>query len=109
MSVLSRKSGDTTILEPSGRLSAGAVEEFRSKWTEALGGDGVHNIVVNLGRVTRVDSSGIGTMIRCHSAVTRQGGKMKIVAANPSIRQAFKITRLDTVFEFHDTEQSALG
>ena len=53
MSVLSRKSGDTTILEPSGRLSEAAVEEFRSKWTEALGGDGVHNIVVNLGRVTR--------------------------------------------------------
>src|SRR5687767_6321498 len=107
--VVTRRSGDTTILEPDGRLAAGAVDEFRTKWTEAVGDDSVHNIVVNLGRVTMVDSSGIGTMIRCHSAVTKNGGRMKIVGANATVRQAFRITRLDSVFEFHETEQSALS
>jgi stage II sporulation protein AA (anti-sigma F factor antagonist) len=108
MSVATRRSGDTAILEPDGRLAGGAVDEFRSKWTEAVGDANVHMIVVNLGHVTMVDSTGIGTMIRCHSAITRNGGRMKIVGANPTVREAFKITRLDSVFEFHDTEQSAL-
>jgi hypothetical protein len=67
MTVFSRRSGATAILEPSGRLAAGAVDEFRSKWMQTLGDESVHNIAVNLGRVTMVDSSGIGTMIRCHS------------------------------------------
>jgi anti-sigma B factor antagonist len=108
MAVVTRKSGDTTILEPDGRLAAGAVDEFRSKWTEAIRDASGHNIVVNLGRVTMLDSTGIGTMIRCHNAVTKNGGRMKIVAASPGVRQAFKVTRLDSVFEFYDNEQSAL-
>lgn len=97
------------IVELDGRLALGGpVDELRARWTEALAG-GAKEIILNLGRVTMVDSSGIGTMIRCHSAVTAAGGKLKIVGANSTVRQAFRITRLDKVFEFHETEESALN
>jgi anti-sigma B factor antagonist len=109
MPLLVRKHGDTFIFAIHGRLAVGdPVDEFRAKWTDALADGSARNIVVNLANVTMVDSSGIGTIIRCHSAVAKHGGKMKIVGANQSVREAFKITRLDKVFEFHDTEQSAL-
>lgn len=109
MPVSVRKQGESVIVELDGRLALGGpVDELRARWTEALAG-GAKEIILNLGRVTMVDSSGIGTMIRCHSAVTAAGGKLKIVGANSTVRQAFRITRLDKVFEFHETEESALN
>jgi anti-anti-sigma factor len=104
-----RKHGETFIFVMDGRLAIGGpVDEFRAKWMDALADGSIRNVVVNLQQVTMVDSSGIGTIIRCQSAVAKHGGKMKIVGASHSVREAFKITRLDTVFEFHDTEESAL-
>jgi len=104
-----RKEGTTAIVEIDGKLSLGpAVDEFRSKWTDALAG-GAHDIVVNLAAVPMVDSSGIGSLIRCHSAVSAAGGKLKIVAATNTVMQAFKVTRLDRVLELHADEKSALA
>jgi anti-anti-sigma factor len=109
MPLLVRKQGDTLIVALDGRLAVGGpVDEFRAQWMDAVLDGSMRNIVLNLENVTMVDSSGIGTIIRCHSAVAKNGGKMKIVGASHSVREAFKITRLDKVFEFHDTEESAL-
>lgn len=109
MSAHMRRNGDTAIVDLEGRLSLGEpVEEFRALWTDALA-DGVRNLVVNLSDVTMMDSSGIGTMIRCHSAVMQKGGKLRLVNPNSTVRQAFKITRLDNIFEFHESEESALA
>jgi stage II sporulation protein AA (anti-sigma F factor antagonist) len=110
MPLLSRRSGDTFIFEIDGRLAVGGpVDDLRAKWMDALTDDSIRNIVLNLEKVTMVDSSGIGTIIRCHSAIARNGGTVKIVGASHSVREAFKITRLDKVFEFHESEQSALS
>jgi stage II sporulation protein AA (anti-sigma F factor antagonist) len=110
MPLLSRRSGDTFIFEIDGRLAVGGpVDDLRAKWMDALMDDSIRNIVLNLEKVTMVDSSGIGTIIRCHSAIARNGGTVKIVGASHSVREAFKITRLDKVFEFHESEQSALS
>ena len=104
-----RQSGDTAVIELTGRVIMGeVVEEFRALWTQAMEA-GAKNILVNVAQVTFLDSSGIGMMIRCHSAVTQRGGKLRLVGANSTVRQAFKVTRLDNVFEFHDSEQSALA
>ena len=109
MALTVRKHGDVTIIDLEGRLALGGpVDEFRAKWSEVLAaGDKI--LILNLSTVTMVDSSGIGTMIRCHSAVNAAGGKLKVIGANGTVRKAFAVTRLDTVFEFHDTEASALA
>jgi anti-sigma B factor antagonist len=109
MPVVLRKLGDAVVVDLDGRLALGGpVDEFRARWMEALA-TGTKTIVVNLARVTMIDSSGIGTMIRCHSAVSAAGGKLKIVGANHTVREAFRVTRLDKVFEFHENESIALG
>src|SRR5579859_5801649 len=92
MAIAVRNQGSTAILHLEGRLSLGApVDEFRATWSAAVGG-GARDVVLNLTKVTMMDSSGIGTMIRCYSALSASGGKMKIVGANATVRQAFKIT-----------------
>ncbi len=104
-----RKEGNTAFLTVEGKLGIGqAVDEFRAKWSDALA-TGCKFVVVNLTQVPMVDSTGIGTLIRCHSAVSAGGGKMKLVGANATVRQALKVTRLDHVFDLHETEASAVA
>lgn len=107
---LSKKiSGDAVVLVLDGKLSIGpSVEAFRNAWMDAVR-DGAKHIVIDLSHVPIVDSSGIGSMIRCNSSLAANGGKVKIVGAADIVRQAFKVTRLDQVFEFYDSEASALG
>ena len=109
MSTQVRKSGKAAILTVEGKLSIGlGVDEFRDKWSAAVA-EGIRDIVVDLSRVPIIDSSAIGSMIRCHSVVSVNGGKLKLVGAHEIVRQAFKMTRLDSVFEFYDTLQDAIG
>jgi anti-sigma B factor antagonist len=103
-----RKEGEAVVVDLQGRMAMGEVEEFRTKWAEAMA-TGSKNLIINLSKVTMMDSSGIGTMIRCHSAMSAAGGTIKVVGANTTVRQAFKITRLDKVFAFYDDEKSALA
>jgi anti-anti-sigma factor len=104
-----RQDGDTAVIELAGRITLGdVVDEFRALWTQAMEA-GTKHILVNLSQVSFMDSSGIGMIIRCHSAVTQRGAKLRLVGANATVRQSFKVTRLDNVFEFHDSEQSAMS
>jgi anti-sigma B factor antagonist len=70
---------------------------------------GSKQLIINLSKVTMMDSSGIGTMIRCHSAMSATGGTIRLVGANNTVRQAFKVTRLDRVFTFYDDEAAAMA
>ena len=103
-----RKEVDAVIIVLQGRMAMGEVEEFRTKWVEAME-TGSKRLIIDLTKVTMMDSSGIGTMIRCHSAVKAAGGTIRVVGANSTVRQAFKVTRLDKVFAFYDDEASALA
>ena len=104
-----RKQGKVAVLELEGKLGIGAaVDEFRSTWADCIS-TGCKDIVVILARVPMVDSSGIGSLIRCHSAVSAVGGRLKVVGINDTVRNSFKVTRLDRVFDLHDTEASALA
>ena len=104
-----RKSGQAAILTVEGKLSIGAaVDDFGEKWEDAIA-QGAHDIIVDLSKVPIIDSSAIGSMIRCHSMIGDKGGKLKVVGAHEIVRQAFKMTRLDSVFEFYDNEAAALG
>ena len=109
MSTRLKTQGTTAVLEVEGKLALGDnLDEFRAKWSDALA-TGVRDLVVNLEKVPMVDSSGIGSLIRCHSAVSAAGGKLKIVAATNTVMQAFKVTRLDRVLDLHADEKSALA
>lgn len=103
-----RKEGNIVIVDLQGRMAMGEVEDFRAKWSEAMA-TGSKQLIINLSRVTMMDSSGIGTMIRCHSAMSATGGTIKVVGANTTVRQAFKVTRLDNVFAFYDDEAAAMA
>ncbi len=109
MSVKLRKLDGTAVLELDGKLKMGeSVDQFRTCWTDAVGG-GARILIINFGAVPLVDSSGLGSLMRCYSALRSVGGRVKLVGVNDVVRQTFAITHLEKLFDFYDDEAAALA
>jgi len=104
-----RRNGGSALLEVDGKLKMGeSVDQFRTQWCEAING-GAKILVIILGGVPMIDSSGLGSLMRCYSSLRAVGGRVKLVGANEVVRQALGVTHLDKLFDFYDDEAAALA
>jgi anti-sigma B factor antagonist len=65
-------------------------------------------ILLNLGEVSYIDSSGIGELVSGFTTVTNSGGALKLLNLNKRVKDLLQITKLYTVFDVHDDEASAI-
>jgi anti-sigma B factor antagonist len=104
-----RETADATILDMSGRVTLGeGLGDLRDSIREALSGTR-KNIVLNLGEVSYIDSSGLGQLIGSYASVRERGGQMKLVNLQKKVVDLMQITKLLTVFETYNTEAAALA
>ena len=66
-------------------------------------------MVVNLSKVSYMDSSGVASLVKLLSHVRRIGVSMRLAAMTDRVRNVFEITRLDTIFEIYPTEEEAIA
>jgi len=106
---ISRKETDQgiVVISPVGRIMIGDESaQIESSVSDALA-QGKTRIVFDLSGVNHMDSTGIGRFIASLNKVMQSGGKLRMAAATPVIREGFRVTRLDTVFEFFDDVDAA--
>jgi anti-sigma B factor antagonist len=104
-----RDVGDTRVIELSGKITIGAGDvKLRELIDQALE-EGKNNVILDLGGVTAIDSSGIGEMVACYTTVTKRGGQLKLMHLSPKITDILQVTQLITVFDVFDDEREALG
>ncbi len=109
MKITTRTAGDVTILDCSGKITLGeGTMAVRNTVREVLKNGG-RKIILNLGDVNYIDSSGIGELVSTYTSVTNQGGKLILLNLTKKIQELLAITKLLTVFEVHDDEQKALA
>lgn len=109
LDITERQAGDVTILDLSGsiRMGEGAVS-LRNR-IRSLFDDGKKKILLNLGGVKNVDSSGIGELIASYTTMSRDGGQLVLLKLTDKIRDLLVITKLLTVFDSYDDEAEALN
>lgn len=66
-------------------------------------------IVLDLGDVTRIDSSGLGTLVALYVSARKVGGNIKLANLGNHIKEALRITRLATVFDIFDKTEDAVA
>ena len=71
--------------------------------------EGKNKILLNLGSVGHIDSSGIGELVSSFTAVNKEGGSLKLLNLTQKIQDLLAITKLLTVFDTYDDEASALA
>lgn len=77
--------------------SAGPVQATLSAMVLPAGG----TVIVDLSRVTFIDSSGLGVLVQAHRTALEQDTRL-LVVASPPVRKLLALTALDTVLETHD-------
>jgi anti-sigma B factor antagonist len=109
MTIDTRTADGVTILDIHGRITIGeGSAEVRSVVRELLQA-GKKNILLNLGDVSYVDSSGIGELVSSFTTVTNQGGQLKLLHLTKKLQELLAITKLLTVFDSFDEEAKAIG
>jgi len=109
MKVTTRTVGDVHILDCSGKITLGeGTMAVRNGVREILNGGG-KKILLNLGDVNYIDSSGIGELVSSFTTVTNQGGQLKLLNLTKKIQELLAITKLLTVFQVYDSEQGAIS
>jgi len=103
-----RKKDAITILDVAGRLTSFEVSALRDAISRLLK-EGRNNIVLNLGALDYLDSSGIGELARSYVSVVKTGGEMKVVGLSAKVEEVLKITQLFRVFPEFPSEEEAIG
>ena len=70
--------------------------------------DGAKRIVLNLGEVNYIDSSGLGTLVSLHTTAHNAGATIKLANLTKRVGDLLQVTKLLTVFEVHPSEYEAL-
>ena len=100
----SRQVGDVTIMDAAGRITLGeGASAFRDAIRDLVS-KGNKKVLLNLGEVSYIDSSGIGELVSGFTTVTNSGGQLKLVGLSKRVKDLLQITKLYTVFEVFDDE-----
>jgi anti-sigma B factor antagonist len=109
MKVSTRQIDGVTILDLSGRITLGEGSVQLREAVRDLLAKGSKQILLNLGDVNYIDSSGIGELVSAYTAVRNQGGDLKLLNLTKKVHDLLQITKLYTVFDIKDDEASAVA
>jgi anti-sigma B factor antagonist len=97
------------VIDVSGRLTLGEQSTMLKDEIRRLLSEGKRRILLNLERLTQMDSSGMGLLVGTYVTVDREGGQLKLTNLPKRIKDLLLITKLHTVFEIYQDEPTALG
>jgi anti-sigma B factor antagonist len=109
MKIKTRQVDGVTIMDCSGRITLGEGSVTLRDAVRDLLAKGSKQILLNLGDVTYIDSSGIGELVSAFTTVKNQGGDLKLLNLTKKVHDLLQITKLYTVFDVKDDEASAVA
>ena len=103
-----RKVGDVTVVDVSGRITLGEGSSALRDSLRELITQGEKKILLNLSEVSYIDSSGIGELVSGFTSVANSGGTLKLLGLTKRVKDLLQITKLYTVFDVHEEEAHAI-
>ena len=109
MKLVTRDVSGVTIVDLSGKITLGEGGMTLREEVRKLLAEGKKKIVLNLGEVNYIDSSGLGELVSAYTAVKNAGGELKLLNLTSKVRDLLVITKLVTVFDVKDDEAAAVS
>ncbi len=104
-----RSVNGVTILDLSGEIVLGEESSLLRKTLRDLIAGGDRKILLNLGALTYIDTSGLGTLISAFGEMNNQKGQLKLLSLTKRVHAVMQITKLLTVFDVFDSEEEAIN
>ena len=104
----SDSSDETAVVEIAGKVTIGYDAQMRDAIGEAIDG-GAKNVLLDMSRVSKIDSSGIGELVAAHNRISDAGGRLLLVGLSERLGGLLQITNLMGVLETFDDIDGALA
>lgn len=111
MQIQRRMVGPVVVLDVSGRMvlsDPGSDAQFK-ECINGLIASGTPYVIVNVGAVTDIDTSGLSALVGAHISMASTPTRMKVINLTSRIRHLLHVTRLDAVFDLAESEEQALA
>lgn len=100
---------DIAIVDLSGKITIGEGDVVLREKVLDLLESGDKRIVLNLERVSYMDSAGIGELVACFKRAKEKSGSVKLLNPSGKVFDLLQLTKLEDVFETFNDEKEALG
>jgi anti-sigma B factor antagonist len=108
LKITERELDGVTVLELDGRVVLGEETVSLREKVKALLGTGKKKLVLDLKRVSMIDSSGLGALVTVHSSAKSHGATLRLCNLGSRTNELLQMTRLLTVFEVSNSEADAV-
>ncbi|SPE18301.1 Anti-sigma factor antagonist [Candidatus Sulfotelmatomonas gaucii] len=109
LAIASREVDGVTVLDLSGRITLGEGSVQLRDAIRDLIGKGQRRILLDLGEVNYIDSSGLGELVSAFTTAKNQGANLKLLKLTKKVHDLLQLTKLYTVFDIYDDEASAIA
>ena len=109
MRLRERTDGDVSIVALEGRLVAGVGDVALRDSVNRLLGDGEQKLLVDLSKVTHMDSSGVGELVATRRIANRFGAKVKFVRGGSAVERVLHVSQILPLFSFYGSVTEALA
>ena len=109
LTIASREVDGVTVLDLSGRITLGEGSVQLRDAIRGLIGKGKKNVLLNMGEVSYIDSSGLGELVSAYTTAKNQQAEVKLLNLTRKVHDLLQLTKLYTVFDIKDDEASAIA
>ncbi len=108
MKVNVRSEGEVSVVDLSGKITIGEGDVVLRETVETLLKEGRSKIVLNLARISYMDSAGIGELVACYKRSRERGGQLKLLNPSGKVYDLLQLTKLEEIFETFRDEGEAI-
>lgn len=101
--------GKVAVLAPSGNLMGGSDTQELHDHVKSLINDGIINVVIDLGKVKWMNSSGLGALIASMTSLKNVNGSLKLASITNKVNSLLMITQMIRIFETYATPERAVA
>jgi len=109
MQISEKRQGDISILTLKGKLMGGPETQAVHERIKELVEDKINKVVIDLGKVKWMNSSGLGMMMGALTTLKNANGELKLANVTDKVQSLFMITKLITIFQTYESVDEAIG
>ena len=103
-----RHIGHVSVVDLSGRITIGQGDVVLRETVLGLLAQGRLSLLLNLEKISYMDSAGIGELLACYKRATENNGEIKLLNPKGKVYDLLQLTKLEDVFEAYRDEKEAL-
>jgi len=100
--------GDHAVVTSAGEIDAATADTLATAVSGALA-DGYPKVLADFARVTFIDSTGLGVLVKSHRSAVAAGAVFAVVHPTPQTRKLIRVLGLDQLLRVYDTHEEALA